>query len=133
MKTQQEYWEDQIIDWENGTYGFKRNKEVPVIERFAELFRATVKNRPGILYQILQKERPAKVIEFGCGSGTYIIRWVKEGIIKSAVAVDIPAKPLLMPKKLRLIRASRIRLPLLIAVLWILILKNIFPLILFMV
>ena len=89
MKDQKEYWENSILDWEDISYGTAEAKPVSMVERVAHYFRGPVRHRPVVALQIVQKVKPARVLELGCGSGRLAFNLVTSAGVGHVTGVDI--------------------------------------------
>jgi len=89
MKTQKEYWENRILDWEDYSYGKAETKSASLVERAAHYFRGPVRHRPVLVMQIVNEVKPKNVLELGCGSGRLAFDLVTKTDIRHVTGVDI--------------------------------------------
>lgn len=89
MRNQRDYWEKQIIDWENVSYCNLPVKKVPLIEKLAQPFRGPVRHRKILAYGIINSLKPNRVLELGCGTGRFAISLVTTANIGHVTGVDI--------------------------------------------
>jgi cyclopropane fatty-acyl-phospholipid synthase-like methyltransferase len=89
MKDQKEYWENRILDWEDISYGTAEAKPVSLVERAGHYFRGPVRHRPLVAMQIVQKAKPARILELGCGSGRLAFDLVTRAGVSHVTGVDI--------------------------------------------
>ena len=116
MKDQKEYWENRILDWEDISYGTAETKPVSLVERVAHYFRGPVRHRPVVAFDLINKVKPARVLELGCGSGRLAFDLVTRAGVGHVTGVDISehavafanerAKSLGMTDKLNFVASS---------------------------
>lgn len=116
MKNQKEYWENRILDWEDISYDTAHAKPASLVERVAHYFRGPVRHRPVVAFDLINKVKPARVLELGCGSGRLAFDLVTRAGVGHVTGVDISehavafanerAKSLGMTDKLTFIASS---------------------------
>ncbi len=89
MKTQKDYWEKRILDWEDSSYGSVEPKATPLVEKVAHYFRGPVRHRPLVAMQIVKQAKPRRVLELGCGSGRLAFQLVTQTDVSHVTGVDI--------------------------------------------
>ena len=89
MKNQKEYWENRILDWEDISYDTAHAKPASLVERVAHYFRGPVRHRPVVAFDLINKVKPARVLELGCGSGRLAFDLVTRAGVGHVTGVDI--------------------------------------------
>ncbi len=89
MKNQKEYWDGEILDWEDSSYGATEPRSVSLVEKGAQLFRGPVRYRQALALQILTAAKPENVLELGCGSGRFATSLVTKTDICHVTGIDI--------------------------------------------
>lgn len=89
MQDQRHFWENSILQWEKFSYAKINNDKIPLVEKIANYFRHPVRFRRVIAFEILQTEKPMRVLDLGCGSGSFAIDLVTKAGIGHVTGVDI--------------------------------------------
>lgn len=89
MKTQKEYWEGRILEWEDHAFGAEKPRPLSLIERMAQPFRGPVRHRRDVAWNVLQQEKPQRILELGCGSGRFAFSLVTQADVQHVTGVDI--------------------------------------------
>lgn len=89
MKTQKDYWDNIILEWEESILGKMESRQVSFVERVAQRFRGPIQHRKTLAFQIICKSKPKRVLELGCGSGLFAMRVVTNIDDIQMIGVDI--------------------------------------------
>ena len=91
VKSQKNYWEKHIINWEKSAY--KGKSSGSIVERTATLFRGHLIHRKNTCKRILVDRIEGKrILELGCGTGTLLRELAHEGSPCCAVGWEISGK-----------------------------------------
>lgn len=87
-KSQKEYWEHHITNWEKSAYEGSRSGSF--IEKVASYFRGHIVYRKNACKRVvLQHIKDKTALEIGCGSGTLLIEMAREGSPKKLIGWEI--------------------------------------------
>ncbi len=116
MKSQKQYWESKITEWEQTIYSDKKSSTVTFLERVASLFRKILKKSLEVAEKLVADHIKGKVVvDLGCASGIFLINLLKHkpkkligvDIAPSAIqAANAKAKELGITRKVKFVEAD---------------------------
>lgn len=89
MKTQKDYWDGRILDWETTVFGGQPSKPLPFIEKVAQHFRGPIRHRQLLARDLLDRRQPKRLLELGCGSGRFATAMAMVSYTHRVTGVDI--------------------------------------------
>lgn len=90
-KSQKEYWEHHITNWEKSAYEGSRTGSF--IEKVASYFRGHIVYRKNACKRVVLPYTKGKTaLEIGCGSGTLLIEMAREGSPKKLIGWEISSE-----------------------------------------
>ena len=88
MKSQKDYWDYHIADWEKSAY--ERRSSGSLIEKVATIFRGHLIHRKNTCRRMLAEQvEDKKILEIGCGTGALLREVTREGRPRYAVGWEI--------------------------------------------
>lgn len=87
---QKDFWEHSIVPWERAA--FKEPVRSDLADRIAKYFRGTVQHRAFLAMEMLDKIKPAHVLELGCGTGRFVRQVAAQPWARRVTGVDISSE-----------------------------------------